>query len=773
MNLLELPERLKGPWEHLVIFSFGVDLPFFEGALWRQLSPSCRNRIILADGRQFLEACSGYARGPALRYINQRYIADGIHARAAAHAKVILLTNPEEGRLLVGSGNLNPLGYASEGELFTEYAYSPQDNSLLAAFSAIGEVIEYLCDQNMVGARSAHHLRVLLEETPWMFRSPTDDASPVRHNLRESHMDQFVRALSGDPVEMLTILAPFYDPRLVALKHLIRRLEPKHVRLMLQRERTSIDPLELEDLMQQQDRLEILEVAPEDGRTYLHAKAIIAEQKQRSVILQGSPNISRAALLGTMPTSNLEIANLLTGPAGAFSELLARLTVTRVDDIQGLGLQVRDSGDIDPTDSSRFWLTSAEWRDRHLTIHFKGDLPDLEDAVIQYGEYGFSAKVVQMGERSLSLEIGDEEVNYLALGLPIFINLSNGCSSNPIFPANLAQLDRELEVRETTADLDKIGVLDLEDEELERLLMALEESLVFDAQSLWRLVGRGGSDSTSDEQSEGEFIDYSEIDYDRLRKHPKIQQYLRRGSGVPNGGVQTRLQVILSSISRHFRGLVLGQQPVGMAGAAEALESEMDRTLETEEEAETAQIERERRRLDSSIRIRNLLKRFINRYLSGLESREFQELAGYEVMVQNYTIFVHILWRLFFNDWLDPADVASFVLRTFELFWGSQSERGFIEKLSEEEKVLALEGLQDAGATKYLIALLFASDQAAQDEDDLELRMALRDFWRSIVVASNVEITRNDLAGAWVLIGDLRISQTSRRERPCWPRSLV
>jgi hypothetical protein len=34
---LELPNLLGGPWEHALLLSFGINLPFFERALAAQL----------------------------------------------------------------------------------------------------------------------------------------------------------------------------------------------------------------------------------------------------------------------------------------------------------------------------------------------------------------------------------------------------------------------------------------------------------------------------------------------------------------------------------------------------------------------------------------------------------------------------------------------------------------------------------------------------------------------------------------------------------------
>src|SRR5690242_575863 len=107
MSALEIPEQLKGPWDHLLIMTYGLDLPFFERTLYSQLAERCRNKIILADGQHYLEACAQYARKQGLvNHLNQSYIAAGIFVPHVAHAKLVLLTNSEQGQLLVGSGNL-------------------------------------------------------------------------------------------------------------------------------------------------------------------------------------------------------------------------------------------------------------------------------------------------------------------------------------------------------------------------------------------------------------------------------------------------------------------------------------------------------------------------------------------------------------------------------------------------------------------------------------------------------------------------------------------
>src|SRR5579859_2456302 len=222
---LRVPERLKGPWEHALVLTYGLDLPFFERSLWAQLDPRCRNRIVLADGRRYLEACARYAesavqRPPGeIRFLNRAYLAEGIFAPHAAHAKVILLASPAQGRLLVGSGNLGWLGYASGGEQFTEYTYRQDDPADLPAFQAVREFLEVLCARGYMSETAQERVALLLEGAPWLYsgEATAADRPPVVHTLATSMLGHLRKAVGDEAVEELWVHAPFYDADAAAL----------------------------------------------------------------------------------------------------------------------------------------------------------------------------------------------------------------------------------------------------------------------------------------------------------------------------------------------------------------------------------------------------------------------------------------------------------------------------------------------------------------------------------------------------------------------------
>ena len=210
MSEVQLPNQLNGPWDHLLILTYGMDLPFFEYALLRELPARCRNRIVLGDGAHLLEISEAHARDGLARALNHRYVAEGIFSPQAAHAKLIMLTNPTQGRLLVGSGNLSWQGYASGGELFTTYQYQTEALQQLGAFLAVRELLEGLMLRRYLSDAAERYVQLLLQGTPWLHQSPKTTDRPVRHNLNQSFIQQLRLEVGEVPVEELIILSLVY-----------------------------------------------------------------------------------------------------------------------------------------------------------------------------------------------------------------------------------------------------------------------------------------------------------------------------------------------------------------------------------------------------------------------------------------------------------------------------------------------------------------------------------------------------------------------------------
>lgn len=559
MDELILPGQLAGPWHHALFMTYGIDIPFFEGSLWREFRNGCRNKIVLADGNQLLNAFEHYAAGGRVRMLNQQYIAEGIFTPRAAHAKLILLTHPEQGRLLVGSGNIGNDGYASGGELFTSFEVSPTSSTHLNAFLAVRQLVSTLVQDGHIQGPVVDRIERLWSETPWLFGPPTGNHWPVRHNLKDSFLSQLQETVAQEPVEELWVVSPFYDEECRALSQLLEALRPKQATLLVQRGRTSVSPPALSRVLDESPSpCKVYFVRRPTGDPYVHAKLYLLKTATRAICLQGSPNLSQVAMLLSYPHGNVELACLLEADgAHAFDYLWDQVEIQPIElTVDTLDL-VYESVPIERTDlPSSYRLRGGEWFQESLILRFQGDLPSLANASLIIAEEAYPIVVQQLGSDWLKLLIDAEAAHELARPVPVFLQWGSGLdatTTNPVFICNRAALNAALSAEEARDVLSRVGDLDLDDQELEQLLAELDAALIIDGRSIWQLAGR--TLPSSQDAKDGEALDYATINYEHIRQHPKVLQYLQRNTGHPTSA-RSRLQIILNAITDRFCGLV-------------------------------------------------------------------------------------------------------------------------------------------------------------------------------------------------------------------------
>jgi hypothetical protein len=748
---LALPDELSGPWDHALMLSYGLDLPFFERALARQLPSSCRNRILLGDERTLLVACEEYAESGLVRGANRSYVAEPILRRTSSHAKVVLLTSPTAGRMHVGSGNLSRQGFGSGAELFTSYTYNQDDDSALAEFVSIRDLLERLRDGDLLTTVAAWHVDRLLETTPWLYAA-APAPSRVRHTLDTPLATQLTDLIGDRSVSELVVAAPFFDEPLVALRSLVDTLKPDRITLLVQPERTSIDPDALDGL--RADMPNALEVRPFErapSRPWVHAKLLLVRTSDGDVCLQGSANISQAALLRAGSRGNLEVVNLLDAPSGTFDALLDGLDIgDPVDDLETLDVDFEPTDDVDELLESDGWLlTHGEWRDGRLELRHRGPLPDLHGVQLQSESLRFDVATTEQSDRWIVLEASSDGQPVDGV-TPVRLIWPDGTTSNAIFPAVRAELLRTLESQHSVGGtLAHLGMLDLDDEELAELLTDLESALLIDSRSLWQLSGREvPADVTEDEL----ILDYQDIDYDLLRSHPKLQQYLR-GAGDGSGS-RSPLAMVLHSITAAFGDLSLVDEAIDSTAAGNALELPAHASAEHETETDDDE-SLPQRRWAGETRLRVLFNNFIKRFLRGLTSREFQQLAGPHVVGHNVVVFIHLLDRLAERDWADHSVLADALARTSRLMWGDATQRGYAAELPADERAVVLTLVRDMRSDSQLLAALLLASEDAGLARDTESRLRLRDAWRGILVRGALPMTPVVLDDARVMLSGL------------------
>lgn len=769
---LSVPEVLSRPRDHAVICTFGADLDFYEGPLWRHISRA-RNRIVFADDVVLAAKLADLASGGSrLRHINRNYLATPITNERSAHAKLILLVDASGGTLLVGSGNISIDGYASRGEIFCRYDVTNEDSTYLPELQAAKDLLDLMAGREYLDSQARHQLNAVWGDTPWIW-APAARAPGVRHNLAVPLGEQLLAAVSGEVVAELTVHAPFHDRQCGALRRLIEGLRPEHVTVLVQPGRTSVDPRALSAVLDAaRGTFEVqLAAAPEFPDTYLHAKFILVRTATRSITLTGSANLSLAALwrtdqrVGDRPAGNIELVNLAEGPPESIDELLAELVLNEPTealaelDVNFLGDHEASSPDARPR------LDQGRWVDATLTLVAAAELPPGPLTLVIAGS-DVEAELAVEG-KTVTAKLPSEAAGILdARVVPVWLRIATSdgdVETTPVYPYVPSALAALLNARRDPDLLRKVGSLDMEayDDDLISLLDELDAALVIDRHSLWRLARRTPPPESSGTDGDGPRRAWEDLDFDVLRRHPRLAQYER--TVRPTDRLEaTDLQIVLGAITDHFRGFGTDEVPPRAVAATDAQvegvfdvdlddvtstlpgdddATPTDETIEEFEAHDEADEERERRRLKTETRNRLAWQRFSERFTRALADRDFLDVVGPRVVLANAVILNHLLFLLVAKGVVTPEKGVSYEIDLWSFLWGEEARPGFVESLPEDEQMEAMEEFSERGLE---VSVLTAMDLAVQltKQHHLEaLRVRLRHVWRRMLTSPHLCFT--------------------------------
>lgn len=740
---IRIPTLLDAAWDSALIMTYGADLEFYEQHLLPLLTRS-RNRVIISDGRQTARRLSDTNSRVQLRQVNRTYVIAPVQADTAAHAKLIMLLSEDRGLLVVGSGNLNMSGYASQGECFSSYHWSQDDQGQLGEFLAARDFIDQVCEKRSVDSFVQTRVQQAWQDAPWLYGKAQDSGSRVRHNLDRALLDQFAEAVNGRTVDELVVHAPFYDHRCEALAELIQRTSPTTLQVFLQEHLTSVDPERLAAVLDAAPGLiDVRSVEARDAGTFLHAKFLIARSEGTAICLQGSPNISSSALLGAYPNGNIELANLLIGERTAFDHLINSLVVSPDSiDITQLGLSLTNDGDDDEHGSpSQYAATELSWEAPRLSGVFDRAVlvpPQLivDGAVVAEVAWELSEPSADRTRFTVSL---DEEAASALNGVAaVRFIFETGEETLPTFPYHVNALNALASGQARTDLLKRAGDLNLGDAELEELLAQLDAALVVDRGSIWRMLKRKAPEASDNDSSIS--IAYDELDWDAIQSHPKLAQY--RNWDQRSASDPTELGMLLTSIAERFEADVRraregdpgadgpNSSPDGLDDLAKEIEAE------NEEAAEENDAAQEQRRLSLRSRAKRQFHSFVKRFVNGLTDEEFTRYVGPPVIVPSYVIFNHLCWKLIQIDLADPVRIINAQTALWKFFWGARgdkNESGYFAKLSTVEQEAALDILDRHHSEAVLLCSLFQAHAHTRHEPDDRTLIEVRDMWRTVL----------------------------------------
>jgi hypothetical protein len=734
-----VPRLFDEEWDSIIIATYGADLAFYERDLWRQVGRA-KNRLIFADSRQVQRRIVDESSG-SLRHLNRSYILAPLRLGGAAHAKFILLLTEDRGLLAVGSGNLGMNGYTSQGECFTTYLWSAEDSQHLHAFVAAKDFLTKVTSRELVDEIVKPRLQQAWQDAPWIYSTVDEPTSTVRHNLEKPLLAQFIDVIDGRPVRELIVHAPFYDHQCRALSELMDRTRPEAVQILLQERITSVDPMRLSEVLSTAPSEVKVRTVQAQERCMLHAKFLIARLNSSEVCLQGSPNISTPALLQDSLTGNIEIANLLEGPSGAFEHLVSDLVISAEPvEISSLGLSLIQDEDKPDDDDYESFARELSWVSPRLTGIFQGEIetpPCLIIGESTVEDVDWSLEAPQDFMTPFTAVLGESAAAKLNRVDSVSFVFDNDRRTAPAYPYHLQTLIALSSGQGRTDLLKQAGDFDLNDEELEQLLVQLDEVLIVDGQSLWRMLKRKVPQPADEEESMS--LSYDDLDWDAIQSHPKLAQYRtweQRGhTNDPSG-----LGILLGSIADRFRSEVRRRKGEGGNGESdtEIYDDPLDdlaNTIDAEDEeaAEAEYAEQDQHQTTARARARKQFRSFVKRFVSGLTDDSFIHLVGPSVIVPSYIIFNHLCWKLAQLDLIDRPFVINAQIELWRFFWGDATAPGYLTTMSEAEQLEAIKILDTHCAEAVLFASVYQAYDIVWGLEDADV-VHLRDQWRVILM---------------------------------------
>ena len=210
----------------------------------------------------------------------------------------------------------------------------------------------------------------------------------------------------------------------------------------------------------------------------------------------------------------------------------------------------------------------------------------------------------------------------------------------------------------------------------------------------------------------------------------------------------------MSAITSHF--LDLADVAFGKKGIGTAFQLEGASTSESPEEEETPPTPSAPEAAPNRNRIKNILKRFIRRYMNGLESSDFVRVVGVEVIVNNYIIFSHVLWRLLQKgEWIETDFILDAFYRMWLFFWGDDKQSGFSATLDGQYSNWMRNILREQKSDALMMAALYHANRQALMGGDNQFRVAVCHCWRHILTSASFSMEENVVLDSWIYLHDL------------------
>ena len=432
-----------------VISTFSLDPAFYDTSLQVRLrSQGCLNNLLISDATMLDQAIE--ALPEAFQNAGKKYLLASVQAPGCFHPKLALRYGKAKARLIIGSANATSAGWAGNLELVSALSWSEKEQTADGEIQRglIAQAHDWLWGQldGVDDSNLAYKLELIRSQSPWLDRASEIGPGPFELNdgskvdllfsspgQRNGLADRML-AVVDEPIERLTVISPYWDDNLAALKRIAHGINKLHVMLALNNAaaaRSSTFPIAaLSEL-----KVTFHPVADDQGteNRFLHAKLFLFEGTVHDFLFLGSANCTVAAL-GMPGRSGINHEALLFRrlPAGSVKKMLGLSFKTKIDPAS-----IR-SPPIEPEKSAAaatFAAGVVERRNARLIWLPPAPIPEGPEAII-VGED--ELQLIKQGDGQWRSDIGPENLSSNVAR----IRLRDGRTSRPVIVSSRDELMR-------------------------------------------------------------------------------------------------------------------------------------------------------------------------------------------------------------------------------------------------------------------------------------------------------------------------------------------
>lgn len=296
-----------------ILSTFSVDPAFYDASLQLRLRGlGCQNNLLLADAsmlEQSLEAIPD-----AFTNAGRKYLVVPVETSSCFHPKLALRYGQAKARLIVGSANVTSAGWAGNLELVSTLSWQARDEDadndihrtlFIRAHQWLSSLVRPAND-----GKAAYKLELLRSQSPWVDEAVMEgkaaftllDGSQIDLLLSDPSdtigLADRMLELVDEPVEQLTIISPYWDQQLSALKRLATAVGNPDLRIFLAQNRrnpsrSSTFPIGAIGKL----ALKFHPIGPDESNgRFLHAKMFLFQGAGHDFLFVGSANCTTAAL---------------------------------------------------------------------------------------------------------------------------------------------------------------------------------------------------------------------------------------------------------------------------------------------------------------------------------------------------------------------------------------------------------------------------------------------------------------------------------------------